>query len=142
MKKKILVHVSWSGRNYNATIDDIVPGAVVVTNKTYEGLKSEVSSALDFHIEGLIANGEEIPDWLRARDYELQFELNMAALLQVCGLFTSLAAISHASGINQRQLSHYANGIKNPRPEQKRKILEGLGLISKQLEEVKEMAFA
>lgn len=142
MKKKILVHVSWSGRNFNATVDDIVPGAVVVTNKTYDGLKNEISFALDFHIEGLIANGEQIPDWLRTRDYEFQFELNMAALLQISGLYTSLAAISQASGINQRQLSHYANGIKNPRPEQKRKILEGLGLISKQIEEVKEMAFA
>lgn len=142
MKKKIMVHVSWSGRNFNATIDGIVPGAVVVTNKTYEGLKNDIYSALDFHIEGLIANGVNIPDWLSTRDYELQFELNMAALLQISGLFTSLAAISHASGINQRQLSHYANGIKNPRLEQRRKIIEGLGLISKQLEEVKEMAFA
>ena len=50
MKKKILVHVSWSGRNFNATVDDIVPGAVVVTNKTYDGLKNEISFALELEI--------------------------------------------------------------------------------------------
>jgi hypothetical protein len=35
--------------------------------------------------------------------------------------------------INQHQLSHYANGIKKPRPEQRRRIVEGLHKIGREL---------
>ena len=34
---------------------------------------------------------------------------------------------------HQHQLSHYANGIKKPRPEQRRRIVEGLHKIGREL---------
>ena len=49
-------------------------------------------------------------------DYEFEYHLDAAALLQMCSPYASIAAISRVSGINQHQLSHYANGIKRPRP--------------------------
>ena len=51
--------------------------------------------------------------------------------------FASMAAISRATGINQRQLSHYATGLKTPRPKQRQRIVEGLHKIGREL-----MAFA
>ena len=47
--------------------------------------------------------------------------------------YASIAAISRVSGINQHQLSHYANGLKKPRPEQRRRIVEGLHKIGREL---------
>ena len=47
--------------------------------------------------------------------------------------YASIAAISKVSGINQHQLSHYANGIKNPRTAQRRRIVEGLHRIGREL---------
>jgi len=35
--------------------------------------------------------------------------------------------------LNQHQLSHYANGIKKNRPEQRRRIVEGLHKIGREL---------
>lgn len=31
---------------------------------------------------------------------------------------------NRTTGINQHQLSHYANGLKNPRPQQRQRIVE------------------
>jgi hypothetical protein len=51
----------------------------------------------------------------------------------MCSPYASIAAISRASGINQHQLSHYANGIKKPRPAQRRRILDGIHKIGREL---------
>lgn len=81
----------------------------------------------------MIADGDDVPQWLREGDYELEYHLDASALLQMCSPYASIAAISRASGINQHQLSHYANGIKKPRPEQRRRIIEGIHKIGRKL---------
>ena len=131
--EKIIVNVSWCDKNYGAALSENVPGAVVVTAKTYDELIDEIRETLDFHIEGMIADGDDVPQWLRDGDYELVYHLDAAALLQMCSPYASIAAISRVSGINQHQLSHYANGLKKPRPEQRRRILEGIHKIGREL---------
>ena len=111
--EKIIVNVSWCDKNYGAALSENVPGAVVVTAKSYEELVDEVRNTLNFHVEGMVADGDDIP--------------------QMCSPYASIAAISRVSGINQHQLSHYANGIKRPRPEQRRRIVEGLHKIGREL---------
>ena len=112
--EKIIVNVSWCDKNFGAALSENVPGAVVVTAKTYDELIN-------------------VPQWLRDGDYEFEYHLDAAALLQMCSPYASIAAISRVSGINQHQLSHYANGIKKPRPEQRRRIVEGLHRIGREL---------
>ncbi|MBO7139737.1 MAG: CopG family transcriptional regulator [Prevotella sp.] len=131
--EKIIVNVSWCDKNYGASLGENVPGAVVVTAKTYEELTEEVRESLKFHIEGMIADGDDVPQWLRDGEYEFEYHLDAAALLQMCSPYASIAAISRASGINKHQLSHYANGIKKPRPEQRRRIVEGIHKIGREL---------
>lgn len=36
-------------------------------------------------------------------------------------------------GINQRQLSHYVNSVKKPRPNQRQRIIDGIHKIGKEL---------
>ena len=131
--EKIIVNVSWCEKNYGASLSENVPGAVVVTAKSYDELVDEVRNTLNFHVEGMIAEGDDVPQWLLEGDYEFEFHLDAAALLQMCSPYASIAAISRVSGINQYQLSHYANGIKKPRPEQRRRIVEGLHKIGREL---------
>ena len=131
--EKIVVNVSWCDKNFGASLSENVPGAVVVTAKTYGELIDEVRETLKFHVEGMIADGDEVPQWLRDGDYEFEYNLDAAALLQMCSPYASIVAISRVSGINQHQLSHYANGIKKPRPEQRRRIVEGLHKIGREL---------
>lgn len=135
--EKIEVKVSWCDKNFGASLGENVPGAVVITAKTYDELVDEVRETLEFHIQGMIADGDDVPQWLRNGDYELEYHLDAAALLQMCSPYASIAAISRASGINQHQLSHYANGIKKPRMEQRRRIIEGIHKIGRELIAVK-----
>ena len=130
---KIIVNVSWCEKNYGASLSENVPGAVVVTAKSYDELIKEVKDTLQFHVESMIADGDDVPQWLRNGDYEFEYHLDTAALLQMCSPYASIAAISRLSGINQHQLSHYANGLKKPRSEQRRRIVEGLYEIGRQL---------
>ena len=131
--EKIVVNVSWRDKNFGASLSDNVPGAVVITAKSYDKLVDEVRETLKFHVESMIADGDDVPQWLREGDYELEYHLDASALLQMCSPYASIAAISRASGINQHQLSHYANGIKKPRPEQRRRIIEGIHKIGREL---------
>lgn len=129
----IIVNVSWCDKNFGASLSENVPGAVVVTAKSYDDLVDEIRQTLEFHVEGMLADGDDVPQWLRDGDYELEYHLDTAAVLQMCSPYASIAAISRASGINQHQLSHYANGIKKPRPEQRRRIIEGIHKIGREL---------
>lgn len=132
--EKITVDVQWCDRNFGASLSDNVPGAVVLTAGTYEELQRRVPETLRFHIEGLIDDGDDVPKWLRDGEYEIEYNLvDVPTLLHVYGPFVTLAAISRATGINQRQLSHYANGIKQPRARQRQRIVEGLHKIGREL---------
>lgn len=93
----------------------------------------EIPETLQFHVEGMVADGDEVPEWLRNGEYEFDYELDTAALIRSCEQYASLAAISRASGVNERLLSHYANGIKKPRPQQRERIVEGLHEIGRKL---------
>lgn len=130
--EKIEVLISWSGNNYCATNDKQVDGCILVTNKTLEGVKADFRESLQFHIEGMLHDGDFVPEWLQKGEYELEFNLETSALLRNCERYTSIAAIARASGINERQLSHYANGLKRPRPEQRQRIVEGLHKIGQE----------
>ena len=110
--ERIKVNIEWYDHNFGASLGDNVPGSVVLTAKTYDELIKEIAATLRFHIAGMIADGEDVPLWLRNGEYEFDYHLDTAALLRSCEPYASLAAISRASGVNERQLSHYANGLK------------------------------
>ena len=132
--EKIIVNVSWCNKNFGASLGDNVPGAVVLTAKTFEELQREIPDTLRFHVEGMVEDGDEVPQWLIDGDYEFEYNfLDTATLFHVYCKDLSLAAISRASGINQTQLSHYANGLKTPRPAQRQRIVDGIHAIGRRL---------
>ncbi len=124
--KEIKVLVSWSGENFNGGIGDPEIGAVLVTASTLEDFKKEFEESFDFHIEGLKESGDPIPDYILAGKFNITYDLEATALLKEAEKFTTLAAISRATGINQKQLSHYATGLKQPRPSSRARIIKGL----------------
>lgn len=126
------VHVGWSGKNFCCGLSDGIGGVVVVTAKTLSKAKADFEEALRWHIEGCVADGDVLPDYLVAGDYELDYELDTAAMLREAEQFTTMAAISRVTGINQKLLSHYANMLKIPRPAQRQRIVEGLHAIGRQ----------
>ena len=132
--EKIRVDVAWCDRNFGASLSENVPGAVVLTADTYEKLLHDVPETLRFHIEGMVEDGDDVPQWLIDGDYELEYNLvDVATVLRASEPFVSLAAISRATGINQHQPSHYATRKKKPRAEQRKRIVEGIHKIGREL---------
>ena len=132
--EKIRVDVAWCDKNFGASLGENVPGSVVLTAKTYVELLREVPETLRFHVEGMVADGDDVPKWLVDGDYEFEYNLlDVATVLRAYEPFVSLAAISRASGINQHLLSHYANGMKQPRPKQRQRIVDGIHKIGREL---------
>ena len=60
MQKRILIGICKGEENYGATALDY-PGCVAV-GKTVEEVKKRMQEALATHIEGMLEDGEELPD--------------------------------------------------------------------------------
>lgn len=69
----IVVNISWCDHNFGASLGDNVPGSVVVAAKTYDELIKEVLDTLKFHIDGMIKDGDEVPEWLRNGEYIFEY---------------------------------------------------------------------
>lgn len=75
MMEKVIVDVAWCDRNYGGSLGSNVPGAVVFTAPTFETLQKEAKESLEFHIEGLVENREDVPEWLKNGDYEFEYNI-------------------------------------------------------------------
>lgn len=75
MMEKVIVDVAWCDRNYGGSFGSNVPGAVIFTAPTFEALQKEAKESLEFHIEGLVENGEDVPEWLKNGDYEFEYNI-------------------------------------------------------------------
>jgi predicted RNase H-like HicB family nuclease len=112
--EQIKVTVDWCGKNYASYINDPrICGVVLSTAKTFEKLQQETERSLNFHLEGCIADGDPIAEFIRNGAYELVYEKRVSAILHEAQQFTTLAAISRVTGIRQAQLSHYINAVDN-----------------------------
>ena len=135
--EKIQVKIGWSGNNYSCVAEDkVLNGIVVVTNKTLEGLKKDFKESLQFHIEGCIHSGDKFPEWLLTENYEIEYITETSALLHSLDGILTRSAIARVSGINERQIGHYASGIRTPRKIQRNKIINAIHTISKELSNV------
>ena len=124
--EKIKVFIDWDV-NFGA-VSESVPGCVA-TGKTFEEAKENYISALEFHLEAL--DKKDVPKELQG-NFELEFEFTAQALLHRFDKILTRAALSRVTGINERQLGHYVSGYRNPKPQQKQKIVEGFHKLGKE----------
>lgn len=123
--KQIKVLVGWSDRNYSAVCDS-VNGVVIDTHKELETLKRSFAETFAFHVKSSVESGDTIDEEIVAGDYELVFELQTSALLHSFDGVLTRSALARLTGINERQLGHYASGLRTPRPKQRERIIEGI----------------
>jgi len=129
---KIKVNISWLD-NYGACSNEIL--GCIATHKTLEGVKKAYIESLGWHLESMRADGDDIPESFKG-EYEIVFELNIQALLHYFEGILTRSALARVTGINERQLGHYATGHRNPRPAQRKKIIEGIHKIGAEFNSV------
>ena len=106
--------------------------ACISTGRNLEELKKNMDEALHFHINSMRKDGDIVPEEFEG-EWEYVWKPTVRALLhQTEGILTR-SAIAKAAGINQQQLSHYASGFRNPRPEMKKRIINAVHSIAKEL---------
>lgn len=127
----VSIRIDWVQKNYAASVEDDRI-ACVAAGATLDEVKNLIIEGLKFHIEGMLLHGDPVPsEYLE--DWVPEFHLTTRAQLRYADSFITRKALARETGINEQQLSHYANGWKTPRPETSRKILAGIRSICQRL---------
>ena len=116
--------------NYSAYIDGI--DGIVATGQTVDEIKTNMIEAINAFVEECNELGCEVPKELQG-DYELNFKMDVNSLLDFYSGIFSKAGLERITGINQKQLWHYASGNRNPRPEQSLKLETALHKLGEEL---------
>lgn len=133
MENKATVVIKYSGKNFGAYVP-LLPGCVA-TGDTPSEIMDNIKTAIDFHLEGSLEDNDPIADVFKSA-YELNYQFDVVGLLNYFkGVFTN-SAFEKLTGINQKQIQHYASGLKKPRPEQSKKIENALHKLGKHLLEL------
>ena len=128
---KINILIDWVPNNYAASVaDDGI--ACVATGNTLDEVKSNIVEAIKFHVEGLEEDGIPVPSQIKGA-WSPEFLLTTRAQLKYCDLFITRKALAKETGINEQQLSHYANGQRHPRPAIQDRIVAGIRSICNHL---------
>lgn len=131
--KKAIILVDWD-RNYSAAAKD-ERIACIATGRSLDEIRINYERSLKLHLQGMKEDGEEIPEEF-TEDYELVYYLTGKALMHYVDQYVTRKALARETGINLQQLSHYAKGHRNPRPEMQEKIIQGIRNIGRQLSEI------
>ncbi len=112
---------------YSENVEGIY-GAGATVQKT----KESVVKSLELYVK---YNKKKLPKILQG-DYSVKYRFDAQSLLNYFkGIFTN-ASLEKITGINQKQIQHYASGLKKPRELQKRKIQAGLRNLAKELQSI------
>ncbi len=127
---KVIVDIYYTGNNYCAHAPILL--GCVATGGNLEEMKRNIRDAIEFHVESSLIDNDPIPSVFKS-EYELEFKLSTEALLNAYSDIFTKAALSRITGINERQLWHYASGLRKPRPIQRKRIEDGLHRLGAEL---------
>lgn len=125
---KVEVIVEHAGKNLSAYIE----GAPIMTvGNSMAEIESNMREAIDLYLED-----NPNPVDILSGEFELNFKIDAATFINYySGIFTK-AALSRITGINERQLWHYAAGVHKPRKQQLEKIQQGIRALTKELSSI------
>ena len=124
------VVVERSENNYSAYIEGI--DGVVATGNSIMEIKENMAKAIEAFVDECKELGCDIPEELKG-DYELVFKMDVKSLLDFYSHVFTKAGLERITGINQKQLWHYASGGRIPRAEQCLKIESALHKLGEEL---------
>lgn len=124
----IEVIVEFADKNLSAYINGV---PIVTVGNDLSDIEHNMREAIDLYLED---NPE--PCEMLTGEYELKFRLDTATFINYYSSIFTKAALSRITGINERQLWHYAAGVHKPRRKQAEKIQHGITSLTKELESV------
>jgi predicted RNase H-like HicB family nuclease len=113
----------------------LLPGWIVAEGGDFKSFKEYVKESIDFYIECAKKDGIAYPS-IFDKEYELIYKFDVQSLLEYYRGIFSFSALQTVTGINQKQLAHYASGVAKPRKSQVEKISAGLHRLADELNSV------
>lgn len=133
MKNEVIVRIGKTENNYAAAVEGL--DGFVCTADSLQELKNEVKEGIDFHISGLLEDGDPVPE-VFTKPYQLVFKWSVESLLYYYKGVLTLSGLEKITGISQTQLGHYAAGRSVPRPKQVEKIERSLHFLGDELSQI------
>lgn len=124
----IEVIVGYAGRNLSAFIEGV---PIITVGKDLKEIDNNIREAIDLYLQD-----NDHPCELLTEDYELRFKIDPSTFINYYSHIFTKAALSRITGINERQLWHYAAGVHKPRKVQSEKIQKGIRSLTKELESI------
>ena len=116
--------------NYSAYIKGL--DGIVATGSTISEIEVHLVEALNDYKDTCRELKCDIPEQL-VDDYTIEFSMDVKSLLSIySGIFTK-SGLERLTGINQKQLWHYANGKSVPRRAQAARIETALHRLGNEL---------
>ena len=126
MKKvKILIEKNEDGYHAHSTNVPSIYGYGETLNECKENILDciDLARKLEGNNKFTYADGE----------YQLIYNFDIVSLLDNYKGVISNAGFERLTGINQKQMHHYATGMTKPREAQKKKIVDGLHKLGQEL---------
>ena len=123
--KEIKIIIEKSSDSFGAYSENV--SGIYGAGDTAEECKQSVLDAIE-----TLKELDSCPKELRG-DYIITYKFDAISLLNYYkGIFTN-SALEKITGINQKQIQHYATGHRKPRVEQREKIESALHSLGKEL---------
>ena len=128
--KEVMVTVEYAGDNLSAYVDG---APVIATGKNLHEIEQNMQEAVKVYLESCKELGIEPSESLKG-EIALKFHIDAATFINYYSNIFTKAALSRITGINERQLWHYAAGVHKPRQRQLEKIQNGVFSLTKELQ--------
>jgi len=128
--KKNIVEISYTENNFSAHVPAL-PGCVSI-GQTPAEIKANIKEAITIHIAGMQEDGDPLPASFKGR-YELAYKFDTQSLLNYYKGVFNAPALAKLTGINEKQIHHYASGHRKPRPEMAKKFETALHELGREL---------
>ena len=124
--------MEYAGDNLSAYINDL---PIVAVGKDLNDIKRDVTDAIQVYKESCLELGVK-PSDLVTGEYELSFVIDATTFINYYSNIFTKAALSRITGINERQLWHYAAGLHKPRKRQLERIQRGVQALTEELNSI------
>lgn len=126
--KTIKIIIEKSEDHYDAYADNV--RGIYAGGDTVAEVKQSVLNAIEILKE--FNDKEHIPEILKS-EYEIVYKFDAESLLNYYKGIINPVTLHRLTGINQKQLQHYASGHSKPRKAQREKIEKGLHKLGEEL---------
>jgi predicted RNase H-like HicB family nuclease len=127
--EKLFVRIVRGKENYGAWIDNL-PG-IYGQGDTVEEAKKSLEDGLALYVK----HNTEIPEVIQS-EYQMEYHFDVPSFLEYYSGIFSKPALERLTGINQKQLFHYASGLRKPSERTVKKLDEAIHRFAGELSQV------